>query len=207
MHIKLFQFYSYFTLHIHICSPYCLLSFLSVKPGRFSCSSAQPLYIIKTPPQHIILKLGSTWNLYFLSITQSCISCNCPNWFQSCKHILYLVATCGFLPHRVSHLSLSHRSILQQLHAVTLSPRLEASLLDKHTTAKMHSVHKYPRFFFCATQPTLQWNRKPFLSKPEYCTHAIPNVQCTYILNWFISISEPLRMKRCCGKSPPSLSS
>ena len=56
---------------------------------------------------------------------------------------------------RLSHVSLSHRSILQRLHAATPSPRLEASLLDKHTT-KMCSVHKYPPCFFCATQPTSQ---------------------------------------------------
>ena len=128
---------------------------IHVERGRFSRSSTQSFYIIKIRPQHIVLILGSTGNSYLLTIAPSRISCNCPDRFQSCKHILFLVATLGFLPRRVSHLSLSHRSILQRLHAATPSPRLEASLLDRHTT-KMCSVHKYPRCFFCATQPTSQ---------------------------------------------------
>ena len=120
MCITFLQFYSYSTLLIHISSPFCSFSFLSfqtkmitihVKPGRLSLSSTQLFYIIKTGPQHIVIILSSTENSFLLSIsTLSHISCNCRNQFQSCKHILFLVATCGFLPHCVSHLSLSHRS-------------------------------------------------------------------------------------------------
>ena len=126
-----------------------------VDPGRYSRSSTQAFYIIKTLPQHVILMLGSTGNSYLITITPSCITCNCPDRSQSCKHILFLVATCGFLPRRVSHVSFSRRSILLQLHAAPPSPRLEASFLDNHTL-KLCSAHRYPRCFFCATPPTSQ---------------------------------------------------
>ena len=126
-----------------------------VDPRRYTRSSSQAFYVIKTRLQHVILMLGSTGNSYLIAITPSRITCNCPDRFQSCKHILFLVATCGVLPRRVSHVSFSRRSLLLRLHAATPSPRLEASLLDKHTT-KLCSVHKYPRCFFCAMQPTSQ---------------------------------------------------
>ena len=92
IHIEFFWFYSYSTLNIHILScPSCLVFFLSfqtkmiaihVKPDRFSSSSTQSFYIIKTYLQHIVLILGSTGNTYLPSITLSHRLCNCPTNFN-----------------------------------------------------------------------------------------------------------------------------
>ena len=131
-----------------------LMITVNLEPRRLSRSSLQKFYVIKTHLKHIIIVLGTTGNAYLISIKPSAIFCNCPDKVYSCKHIIFIVAACGFISgrHRQSYVNVPFRSLLDQLHRTPSPPLLHESFLDKHST-KLCSAHAYSPCFFCALQP------------------------------------------------------
>ena len=72
---------------------------IKVLSYKLDCATGQLFYIIDTPsrkfPVPIIHLTGSHGNLYKITFTPTKISCSCDDYFNSCKHILYILALLG----------------------------------------------------------------------------------------------------------------
>ena len=148
------------TLHIHLFfknaptiqnSSGSAMITISIEPDRLCRATTQPFRLMKTSVNCIFIVLGSTGNAYILTVSNTSISCTCPDSHPACKHILFLLLVSGFSGCR--QLTLSAGNLLQKLHAEPPPSKLRGALLDEHTN-NLCSAHNYPSCFFCNQQPS-----------------------------------------------------
>ena len=118
--------------------------------GGLSQSSSQRFHVIKTHLKHVVIVLGNTCNAYLISIKPRGVFCNCPDNCKTCKHIIFLASSCGFINRRLSYARFTQKDLIQQLHSNPPPPLLQDAFLD-HNAAALCSIQSYSPCFFCAS--------------------------------------------------------
>ena len=108
-----------------------------VDPTRFHRAHTQTFYILNTPSRFLthpcLLILGSSGNEYSLTITNTSISCNCPDTNCGCKHILFILLITGFLKPCDRYVSIQPAFLIHIFHEQHPPRKIKASQIDSHT--------------------------------------------------------------------------